>query len=220
MSDLFLQQQAIQPMFTDVEIMAAHYVEQIRSVQPNGPYYLGGLCTAGIIAFEMAQRLRERGHAVALLALLDTPLPSSTLVAHGLLGVRNLVHFGRRLLYTTRQNLRRGPREWLKLPSNIGKEMKQMVVSNPVPQANKKAGRKYIAKAYPGPIEMFLPEKRTFGFSQSRRLAWSKLAAGGLRAHYVPGNQAEMMREPHVGVLAQKLEKCMHEATRSPARNG
>jgi thioesterase domain-containing protein len=54
-----------------VEDMAADYVREIRDMQPKGPYFLGGFCFGGLVAFEMAQQLREAGEAVALLALFD-----------------------------------------------------------------------------------------------------------------------------------------------------
>jgi len=61
--------------YTRVEEMAAHYIKEIRSVQPEGPYYLGGFSSGGTVAFEMAQQLQAQGQEVALLALLDTYFP-------------------------------------------------------------------------------------------------------------------------------------------------
>ena len=58
--------------FTDIKSMAAHYIEEIQTVQPAGPYALGGLCLGGVVAFEMAQQLRAKGEAVAMVALLDS----------------------------------------------------------------------------------------------------------------------------------------------------
>ncbi|MGB8859353.1 MAG: SDR family oxidoreductase, partial [Ilumatobacteraceae bacterium] len=58
------------------EEMAEAYVEEIRQVQPHGPYMLGGFSGGGITALEMAQRLQEAGEVVSLLVMLDTPAPS------------------------------------------------------------------------------------------------------------------------------------------------
>ncbi|HKG13541.1 MAG TPA: amino acid adenylation domain-containing protein, partial [Pyrinomonadaceae bacterium] len=60
---------------TDVEAMAADYVEGLRSVQPTGPYRLGGWSLGGVVAFEMAQQLQRRGESVSLLALIDSVAP-------------------------------------------------------------------------------------------------------------------------------------------------
>src|SRR5271166_536698 len=55
-----------------VEEAARFYVEQVRAVQPQGPYYIGGGCFGGLIAFEMARTLTHQGEQVGLLALIDT----------------------------------------------------------------------------------------------------------------------------------------------------
>ena len=55
--------------------MAADYLRQIRSVQPRGPYFLGGFSFGGLVAFEMAQQLRQSGQQLALLVLIDPTPP-------------------------------------------------------------------------------------------------------------------------------------------------
>src|SRR5439155_12408102 len=55
-----------------IDAMAAHYIKELRELQPNGPYFLGGRSLGGIIAYEMACQLRAQGHEVGLLALLDS----------------------------------------------------------------------------------------------------------------------------------------------------
>ncbi|MDQ7776705.1 MAG: SDR family NAD(P)-dependent oxidoreductase [Paracoccus aminovorans] len=54
---------------------ARDYIEEIRQVQPNGPYLLGGFSGGGLTAYEMARQLRAAGEEVAMLVMLDTPLP-------------------------------------------------------------------------------------------------------------------------------------------------
>jgi amino acid adenylation domain-containing protein len=61
---------------TSVEGMAADYIRAIRSVQPNGPYRIGGFSAGGIVAFEMARQLQREGEETALLLLLDTSIGS------------------------------------------------------------------------------------------------------------------------------------------------
>jgi amino acid adenylation domain-containing protein len=55
-----------------IEEMAAANVELIRSVQPRGPYLLGGNCNGGAVAYEMARLLRRSGEEVPLLVLVNT----------------------------------------------------------------------------------------------------------------------------------------------------
>jgi Thioesterase domain/Phosphopantetheine attachment site len=61
-----------------VEEMAAHYLGEIRKVQPKGPYYLGGYCFGGLVAFEMARMLQQLGGTSALVALFSAGLRFDT----------------------------------------------------------------------------------------------------------------------------------------------
>ncbi|MCC5650789.1 amino acid adenylation domain-containing protein [Nostoc sp. XA013] len=58
-----------------IEDMATQYIEALRSVQPKGPYFIGGWSFGGWVAFEMAQQLQNSGEEVALLVVLDTVAP-------------------------------------------------------------------------------------------------------------------------------------------------
>jgi thioesterase domain-containing protein len=56
-----------------LETMMAEYVQQIRQIQPHGPYLLGGFCSATLPAFEVARQLEAAGEHVALLAIIESP---------------------------------------------------------------------------------------------------------------------------------------------------
>ena len=56
----------------NIEEMVAHYVNIIRTVQPNGPYRLGGWSMGGILAFEIAKLLSGMGQVVEKLFLIDS----------------------------------------------------------------------------------------------------------------------------------------------------
>jgi len=61
---------------TTVPTIAAHYLSEIRTVQPRGPYFLGGYCFGGMVAFEIAQQLIEKlKEPVSLLFMLDPAVP-------------------------------------------------------------------------------------------------------------------------------------------------
>ncbi len=64
-----------QPFHTSVEEMAAHYIEEMKEVQPRGPYWIGGHCAGSWVAFEMARQLQQQGEELGLLVLVDSPPP-------------------------------------------------------------------------------------------------------------------------------------------------
>ncbi|HEX6292107.1 MAG TPA: amino acid adenylation domain-containing protein [Herpetosiphonaceae bacterium] len=55
-----------------IEDGAAQCIAAMREVQPHGPYLLGGFCSGGIVALEIAQQLRQQGEEIGFLGLLDT----------------------------------------------------------------------------------------------------------------------------------------------------
>ncbi|MBR8837985.1 MAG: amino acid adenylation domain-containing protein [Stigonema ocellatum SAG 48.90 = DSM 106950] len=61
---------------TRLEDIASYYIQAMRSVQPQGPYFLGGHSYGGNVAFEMAQQLVHQGHVVALLVMIDSSAPT------------------------------------------------------------------------------------------------------------------------------------------------
>jgi thioesterase domain-containing protein len=62
----------------DFATMVSDYLDRVRGIQPHGPYLLGGLCIGGLIAFEMAQRLRGEGEDVALVVQIDPDFNRAT----------------------------------------------------------------------------------------------------------------------------------------------
>jgi len=58
--------------FASIPEMAAHYIKEIRALQPVGPYFLGGFSAGGLVAYEMARQLHEAGERVPFLALFDS----------------------------------------------------------------------------------------------------------------------------------------------------
>ena len=177
---------------TSVEAMAAHYIKEIQTVQPEGPYLLGGRCFGGTVAFEMAQQLTAQGHEVASLILIESPLSGMT---------------DRTLAKKIRQNI---------------KKMREMSVSQAsnfqqVMNANVQAYKNYHHKAYPGSLIYICAENHwhdpSYGFG------WARVVAGKLAVHRVPGNHMNIDEEPNVRFLASKISDCLNESHNSIEQN-
>ena len=168
----------------------------------------------GTVAFEIAQQLREQGQQVTLLALLDTPRPARrNPLNRGIRRFQRLAYRGRRFAHHMRNLLVLRPGEHPRyVLEKAGIVKKLMTPDPPVRQANHRATRRYVVQAYPGRISLFLPNETPVRASRDSRLAWRELAAGGLEVYMVPGDQVSMLREPHVQVLAQRLQDCLDRA--------
>lgn len=58
-----------------IEEIAGRYVDEILEKQPEGPYQLGGWCFGGVLAYEAAHQLKQKGHTVLGIHVFDTRAP-------------------------------------------------------------------------------------------------------------------------------------------------
>ena len=215
------------PLLRTVEEMAALYVSEIRSVQPRGPYLLGGYCLGGTIAYEVAQQLHAAGEEIALLALFDTmnwyKVPLNKWEKSFLLFQRLIFHAAaflkadsggkRRLLAGKVYDFRKRIPVWRgKLLGKLGKRSAADILAQ-VWEANERASSTYVPRPCPGVVTDFRPA-RQYRALDKPELKWDRLAEGGQRVVIVPGYPAVMLLEPYVGELAAKLRTCIDEAIR------
>jgi thioesterase domain-containing protein len=99
--------------FESVEETAQYYVDEIRKVQPHGPYQLGGGCYGGLVAFEMARVLEQLGEPVAALFLIDSMNPAfGRFMPKRELLSRNIRFLIQRMAMHSRRMLSLQPGEW------------------------------------------------------------------------------------------------------------
>jgi amino acid adenylation domain-containing protein len=191
---------------TRIETLAAHYISEIRTVQPHGPYLLGGVCRGGVVAFEMAQQLHALGQQVDLLALIEPtnpPFPS----------FRSYFDFA---AMVSRRILRRLGHHWRAFSGLGAAEQQAYLRLKSKLFANKWAVRRYTPRAYSGRITLFLASESLADCYQDPRLGWGKFAAGGIDLQVIPGSHDTItgtndtrIEEAHMQVLAAKLRICI-----------
>jgi thioesterase domain-containing protein/acyl carrier protein len=203
--------------------MASLYLEAVRSIQPSGPYYLAGYSGGGVVAYEMAQRLRKAGEHVALLVLFDTfeagIRPQSTsLRAH----LERLRVDGARYPWTWAQS---------KISRQLGHALRQLKVrmygmqSKPVPLALRdhqlcetirQATQQYQPEPYLGPVVLYRASHVDPPFRHAGpKHGWDALTPE-LSVVEVPGNHDSLVREPNVGVIAAHLNASLAALARQP----
>ena len=152
-----------EPPHETFEEMAAAYIEEIRSVQPHGPYSLGGFSGGGLTAFEIAHQLRAAGESIGLLLLLDSRLPQTP----------RLSKLDRAKIQWQRVR-QRGPGyllDWARNRAKWQMEQIQLRMGNREParaedqfhnEAIERAFRaalpRYPMRHYPGPMVLFRPK--------------------------------------------------------------
>jgi oxalate---CoA ligase len=213
--------------------MAAHYLAEIKQFQPEGPYYLGGFCLGGQVAFEIAQQLRKEGQTVALLAMIDT------YNFHGV-GLRlsfwenisaarqkftfhflNVVKLGlkEQLRYLSKKIQGAYIRESGRLLARISNLLRfrhhGMKVDNlKLEHLNEEAHFAYIALPYDGDAIMFKATKH-YSFLHDPLMGWGDVIKGRLEFIKLPSNPGGLFMEPYVRVLADKLKQRINEGDRA-----
>jgi thioesterase domain-containing protein len=211
---LQMQKLAAEELLTRTEDMASWCLEGVKAIQPEGPYYLGGHCFGGVVAFEMAQQLRARGEEVALLVLAESYPAASRGELIGSRGWR----LWQRLRYQLRQARRAGLRQEL---GHVGRGLRRRLrewlwrtteTYQDPRAANYRAQRSYVARSYAGSAVLLQCEERTRWRRGLPQNGWGELLEEGLEVHRVPGSHTGMYREPNVDVLCGILRARLRRA--------
>lgn len=215
----------------NIEDTAAHYLEEIRTLQPEGPYFLCGQSAGGVIAFEIAQQLNAQGQKVALLSLIDSFRPGH------FEQLKDSISFSDKITYYLNEIYKSGPNPLFtqikqgardrqrKLKRKIIRTVNKFYLGaeRPLPhkyrytfvQDNiKRSINNYAAQPFTGPMVLFRPSNYIVGYIDNDRdpdRGWAGVAAGGLEIFEIPGNH-NLEQEPSVGMLAEKLTKCLTQA--------
>ncbi len=216
--------------------MARDYLEEVRAVQPDGPYFLGGFSGGGITAIEMAMQLLAQEQEIGILVLLDS-LPAEN------------VRLGaaRRLRIQAQRMAREGvsyPLVWLR--NRIRWEFEKRAARRAAPvrdlspaefrsgeieKAFLEALAHYRTPVYPGKAVLMRPHHddwltlggglvmnpRNRGQIGNHENRFGPHVLGGVEVHEVSGDHDAMVLEPHVRNLSAKLRACLDEAIQGKA---
>jgi thioesterase domain-containing protein len=214
-----------------LEEMARRYADDLCVHRPDGSFRLAGYSFAGVLAYETACQLIERGRQVKLVAVIDTGIsrdrPPTLAGSFGisLSIVRNLPN------WVLDNILRTEPKSFIagltKHFQMLGKRGSRLFSSgdtktpeigdifdvNRLPpeyvkmmETNLRALCQYTPKRYPGRLSLFRASTRPLLHSQHADLGWSEYVGGGVEILSIPGHHASILKEPSVQVLAKNLQ--------------
>ena len=210
-----------------IEEMAQLYIDEIRSVQPHGPYALLGACFGATVAYEIARQLLKDREAVALLGLLDPTLhkgsnkPASMPRAIKRVAAMGTLVSGRFHLYLDEMYERTG-RDRIKYLAQKIRSLARLFTDDyaskgaqrelhqiEVYGANLRALDRYRRKSLSGPLgslEIFETERARETSSFGRPIDWSDWWKGPTMKHRVAGKDSgDMLRGDNARLLAARL---------------
>ncbi len=213
-----------------VEGISTYYVQEIRKVQPEGPYVLGGYCFWAVIALEMARQLIKGGHEVSLLFLVNPSPQCLPIKSSGAASQREDNHFKSRVnrhasnikhLQNT-EKIACMLKKFFSVFKSYKKEFyigikiaickTYLFLGRPVPQSlirffvyniyASKVQKKYHSQVYTGSV-VLVQSEQDYGRDQSD---WSKLSTHEVKIHVVPeADHVNILREPYRIVWAKWL---------------
>lgn len=218
-----------------VESMAAAYIEEMRRVQPHGPYLLGGWSFGGFVALEIARQLSAMGEEIGLLAILDCEAPGLAdewqdgeqpvdeddpmVLARQL----ELIANRKDALQIDEQHLRQLSydeqllyiMELAKAAHIMPPELNLVQVKRSIRNLTTRvhAGRNYLPPVFPGKITLFrctdvIARYQPF-LETDPTWGWKNISSQPIDLHLIPGAHETIVVEPNVQVLAERLEACI-----------
>jgi amino acid adenylation domain-containing protein len=190
-----------------IDTMATEMLAALRATQPHGPYRLAGFCLGGLIAYEIARRLREQGEEVAFLGLLDTMTPDISLA---------LADAAETASGRLRERLMTDRRRW---PQALLTRLRSLVGARH-PMAETAAVdiggaasviREHRFEACDAPLTVIA--SRWYGrWAGDPSLGWRRRHAGLIAVEAVPGDHNSVLLKPHVARLSAALKRALEDA--------
>ncbi len=206
---------------------ARDYIAEMRQVQPQGPWLLGGFSGGGLIAWEIARQLEVAGEEVPLVVLLDTPIPLRPELGRtdkALIKLAQLREKGPGYLL----EWARARAEWKRLQGQPQAAPQDAAFHNAeIEAAFRAALPRYVMSQRAGATVLFRPPlDRRWRVSGG---AWVSSAkeyvfadndltrfAPALQVEEVPGDHDSMVLEPNVRVLAARMKQVIEKAEAAP----
>jgi thioesterase domain-containing protein len=212
------------PHQTVVEI-AQDYLQAMQTVQPTGPYYLGGHSFGGLVALEIALQLQQQGETVACLAIIDSGAPdlddvpplemdesdwvyTMVTIVEGMYGqaldvdlekLRSLDAEAQLVYFQSQLQAAQ------LLPTGMGiTQIKGLIA---VYKAQAAMPYRPLDK-YHGKVTFLHAseeEDGSDGIATALHLDWEHFTSQSIELHLVPGNHYTMMRPPHITALSAQL---------------
>ena len=184
-----------------IEQIANRYLERILTVQPEGPYCLGGFCDGGIFAYEVARQLQTKGHQVGFIALFDTIDYEAVRYDEYFRAVRKIEEPTKHELY------RKLLAEGADLPISLKNQISIRMILRLAKQG-------YVPQKFEGKLLLFratateYPEQETPQYAKigDPLLGWQERVTQEIEVYDIFDHHSGILREPSVRLLAERIE--------------
>lgn len=240
--ELYMYARVVTSLSEYIQALASRYVNEIRTVQPEGPYILGGVCFGGMVAYEIAQQLQEQGQKVAMLIFIDLEgrEPIYRRIFRPILRFfhhwYNLLelNFSEKITYTLELIKRLINRNKAFLTMKITKIIKGIIFVNksekqkeakPIIETddmyiqnlmylNEKAYKLYVPKSYSGDVILLCEDYFGEKFVPFPRRGWTrKMITGKFYTYGIPAHHNELLFDsPQLRLVTEQVKNLLNKA--------
>jgi amino acid adenylation domain-containing protein len=189
--------------------LTEQYIAAMRTVQPHGPYCLGGLCDGTHIAEQIVLSLEARREEVGFFAIFDTWV---------------MQHSQRRWLwkvdyYRQRLKLMKGLSIAERVASykRVAEKKAQTWLGKTPPRTDWEETywpKGFTPARFEAPVVLFKRPKQQFYYINDPQMGWGQRSKSGVEVHEVDFHHQQILREPHVRLFGETLAVCMERVNR------
>lgn len=214
-----------------IEEMAARYLTEVRQIQPEGPYYLGGYCLGGTIAYEMTKLLEVEGEEVPWLGMIQARHTDYWASREEAMALRRMAWRGAERLARESDNLselegkakvryvsekarRLTMKKWARVEIDGPRNsyIAELAASNACDAAHQKAYWGYEPEPYDGKVTLVYSTIQPHGTAPDPTLGWAPLLRGEIDLHEIPGRHENAVSGERVPVVADIIRKTVDAA--------
>ncbi|HET7209897.1 MAG TPA: condensation domain-containing protein [Terriglobales bacterium] len=189
----------------ELRLLADQYIAAMRSVQPHGPYCLGGMCTGVPIAQQMVLQLEQQGEEVGLFAIFDTWVLENS----QLRPLWAVDYYQQRFRFFRKLSLEQQVATIRRAVKRLGSRTNGNVGSG----WNKAywPGPDFQPPRFDAPVLLFKRPRQPYYYVRDPNMGWGERSRGGVQTCEINCGHIEILREPHIRVVGQRLAARLHE---------
>lgn len=222
--------------YSSIEELAATYIDALKQIQTEGPYFIGGYSMGGIVGFEMASQLQRAGHEVALIIMIDSPAYPAVKEPQPKFSILENLQFivtalaaddGRKVTLPWSQIEKLIPEEQVRwfaaemwkqklTPAYIEESSWQALLATL--ENSYELMRGYTPKYYNGRIAVLraaLPPSELQGLAlqgyKEPGFGWQRFTPYPVKVEYLESSHMELMAAPHIRSVASVLQRWLDQ---------
>jgi len=184
----------------EMQNLTREYIAAMQSVQPHGPYCLGGFCDGTHISEQIVLSLESQGEEVGLFAIFDTWVLQHSQVRW----LWKIYYYQQKLHEMRKQNLAQRLASYKRVARN---KVRSLAVATPsrTDWARAYWPENFMAPSFQAPIVLFKRPKQPFYYIDDAQMGWGARTSGGVQIHNVDFPHMQILREPHVRIFGKEL---------------